>query len=108
MAKLTLESCTLRRRMNERLGIAGSGAIACGLATAAAAHGEVVLWARSTASQDRARATVDKRCETPDNVQVVGDLEALRDATFVVEAIVEEPGAKAALLEQLGPLAAEH
>src|SRR5947209_7364415 len=28
VAKLTLQSCTLRRRMNERLGIAGSGAIA--------------------------------------------------------------------------------
>ena len=33
--------------MHERLGIAGSGAIACGLAATAARHGEVVLWARS-------------------------------------------------------------
>jgi 3-hydroxybutyryl-CoA dehydrogenase len=31
--------------MRERLGIAGSGAIACGLAAAAARHGEVVMWA---------------------------------------------------------------
>jgi len=93
--------------MNERLGIAGSGAIACGLATAAAEHGEVVLWARSTASQDRARANVDKRCETPDRVQIVGDLDALREATFVVEAIVEEPDAKSALLAELGPIAAD-
>ena len=36
--------------MHERLGIAGSGAIACGLAAAAARHGEVVLWARSDGS----------------------------------------------------------
>src|SRR5947208_217191 len=46
--------------MNERLGIAGSGAIACGLAAAAAEHGEVVLWARSPQSQDRAKASVEK------------------------------------------------
>src|SRR5882724_983615 len=106
VTKLTDGSGTLRRRMNERLGIAGSGAIACGLATAAAEHGEVVLWARSSTSQDRARATVEKRCETPDRVQVVGDLDALSEATFVVEAIVEEPEAKSALLAQLGPIAA--
>src|SRR4051812_30490113 len=104
LANLTAVSCRLRRRMNERLGIAGSGAIACGLATAAAQHGDVVLWARSEKSQDRARATVDKRCETPDRVQVVGDLDALSEATFVVEAIVEETEAKSALLKQLVPL----
>jgi 3-hydroxybutyryl-CoA dehydrogenase len=33
--------------MNERLGIAGSGAIGSGLARAAAPHGDVVLWART-------------------------------------------------------------
>src|SRR5256885_4183992 len=91
--------------MSERLGIAGSGAIACGLATAAAEHGDVVLWARSEKSQDRARATVEKRCETPDRVQVVGDLDALGEATFVVEAIVEATEAKAALLAQIAPIA---
>ena len=41
--------------MEERLGIAGSGAIACGLAAVAAPHGEVLLWARSEASAGRAR-----------------------------------------------------
>jgi 3-hydroxybutyryl-CoA dehydrogenase len=92
--------------MSERLGIAGSGAIACGLATAAAEHGDVVLWARSEKSQDRARAAVEKRCETPDRVQVVGDLDALAEATFVVEAIVEETEAKSALLKQLAPIVA--
>jgi 3-hydroxybutyryl-CoA dehydrogenase len=97
--------------VNERLGIAGSGAIACGLAAAAARHGEVVLWARSHDSRDRARATVDKVCGklsgevNAGHIKVVGDLDALSEVTFVVEAIVEEPAAKAALLERLGPVA---
>jgi len=98
--------------MNERLGIAGSGAIACGLAAAAAEHGDVVLWARSSQSADRARATVEKTCGKmegvdPSKVNVVGDLEALGEATFLVEAIVEETDAKAELLRRLGPLAAD-
>jgi 3-hydroxybutyryl-CoA dehydrogenase len=98
--------------MNERLGIAGSGAIACGLAASAAEHGEVVLWARSEGSQDRARATVEKTCGKlenvdPSRVQVVGDLDALSEATFLVEAIVEETSAKADLLARLGPLASD-
>jgi 3-hydroxybutyryl-CoA dehydrogenase len=96
--------------MNEQLAIAGSGAIACGLAAAAARHGEVVLWARSNDSQDRARATVDKVCGklsgevNAGHIKVVGDLDALGEATFVVEAIVEEPEAKSALLGRLGPI----
>jgi 3-hydroxybutyryl-CoA dehydrogenase len=98
--------------MNERLGIAGSGAIACGLAASAAEHGEVVLWARSPGSQDRARATVEKTCGKldgvdPSRVQVVGELDALGEATFVVEAIVEETSAKAELLRRLGPLTSD-
>ena len=49
--------------MQERLGIAGSGAIACGLAlTAARNGGDVLLWARSNASAARARANVEKTC----------------------------------------------
>jgi 3-hydroxybutyryl-CoA dehydrogenase len=96
--------------VNEQLAIAGSGAIACGLAAAAARHGEVVLWARSTGSRDRARAAVDKVCGklsgevNAGHVKVVGDLDALGEATFVVEAIVEDPGAKAELLSRIGPL----
>jgi 3-hydroxybutyryl-CoA dehydrogenase len=31
--------------LRERLGIVGSGTIACGLAACAARHGEVTLWA---------------------------------------------------------------
>ena len=48
--------------MTERLGIAGAGAIACGLAACAARHGEVLLWARSDSSAERAEETVHKVC----------------------------------------------
>ena len=48
--------------MQERLGIAGSGAIACGLAATAARHGDVLLLARSDASAERATASIAKPC----------------------------------------------
>jgi 3-hydroxybutyryl-CoA dehydrogenase len=90
--------------VSERIGIAGGGAIASGLACVAAEHGQVVLWARRP---DAATAKVEKLIEKrggvgAGNVAVSDDLEALRDATFVVEAIAEEQGAKAALLRDLG------
>jgi 3-hydroxybutyryl-CoA dehydrogenase len=92
--------------MDERLGIVGSGAIACGLAAAAAKHGEVVLWARSDSSAERARKTVDKavsKMEGVDGAQVsiVQDLGALSGTTAVIEAIAEDADAKAALWGQL-------
>jgi 3-hydroxybutyryl-CoA dehydrogenase len=93
--------------MQERLGIVGSGAIACGLAAAAARHGEVVLWARSEASADRARAAVEKACGrlsgevNAAHVKVGCDLGALGAATAVVEAVVEDAGAKVALWGEL-------
>ena len=40
--------------------MAGSGAIACGLAATAAHHGPVLLLARSRSSAERARATVEQ------------------------------------------------
>lgn len=94
--------------MNERLGIAGSGAIACGLAATAARHADdVVLWARSEQSADRARATVEKVCGRlsgevqAKHVRVVTDLAELAHATYVVEAIAEVHDAKAALIADL-------
>ena len=89
----------------ERLGIAGSGAIACGLAAVAAPQGEVVLWARSEASATRAR----ERLTSGDaDVTVTTDLETLAGSTFVVEAIAEDLGAKSELLAALdGHLAAD-
>lgn len=91
----------------KRLAIAGSGAIACGLAATAAHHGPVLLLARSEESAERAHGTVMrtlKKLEAevdPEHVQVVTDPQALAEATFVVEAIVEHLESKVALLQQL-------
>ncbi len=94
--------------MDERLGIVGSGAIACGLAAAAAQHGEVVLWARSDSSAERARKAVDKACGKMEidgaQVSVVQDLGGLSSATAVIEAIAEEPAAKAELWGRLSEI----
>ena len=96
--------------MSKRLAIAGSGAIACGLAATAAHHGPVLLLARSESSADRARETVEKTLSRlgaeidPEHVQVVTDPGALASATFVVEAVVEEHDVKARLLGELNAL----
>jgi len=93
--------------VSERIGIAGGGAIASGLACVAAEHGQVVLWARRP---DAATAKVERLIERrggagAGNVLVSDDLGALRDATFVVEAIAEDQAAKAVLLRELGDAA---
>ena len=49
--------------MSERLAIAGSGAIACGLAAVAATQGHVTVFARSEGSCDKADAKVRAICE---------------------------------------------
>jgi 3-hydroxybutyryl-CoA dehydrogenase len=93
--------------VSKRLAIAGSGAIACGLAATAAHHGPVLLLARSESSADRARATVEKTLSRlqaevdPEHVEIVTDSAALAEATFVVEAVIEDHDAKAALLTEL-------
>jgi 3-hydroxybutyryl-CoA dehydrogenase len=93
--------------VRERLGVAGAGAIACGLAATAAQHGEVVLWARSERSAERARTSVATACERldagvdPERVVIRSDADALADRTFVVEAIVEDHDAKTELLSRL-------
>jgi 3-hydroxybutyryl-CoA dehydrogenase len=94
--------------VSETVGIAGTGAIACGLAAVAAQRGEVVVWARSDGSAERADAKVRGLCEkvgahVNGNVKVTCDSSALAAATFVVEAIVEDPAAKAALMLELSP-----
>ncbi len=86
--------------------LSGPGVIACGLAATAARAGKVRLWARSGSSADRARAAIDKLCakEVADaavNIEIVRDLDALGEASFLVEAVVEHHGSKAALLEEL-------
>jgi 3-hydroxybutyryl-CoA dehydrogenase len=94
-----------QRPVQESLGIAGAGVIACGLAAAAAPAAEVMLWARSENSADRARARVDKLCAQAleaGNVKVVRDFDALSGASFLVEAVVEDHPSKAVLLTELG------
>src|SRR5437763_1190189 len=51
--------------MQERIGIAGSGLIACGLAATAARVGDVVLWARSDESAERAQEMCGALGKTP-------------------------------------------
>jgi len=98
--------------LQERLGIAGSGAIACGLAATAAKHGEVLLWARSSESAKRAHATISRNCAKllngevdPEKVRIVPDLDELDSATFLIEAVVEHHEMKTELLSELGELA---
>jgi 3-hydroxybutyryl-CoA dehydrogenase len=94
--------------MAERIGIAGSGRIACGLATVAADHGQVVLWARSDGSAQRAQDGFAKRGEPcAANVTVTCDIDALGESSFVVESIVEDGDAKAGLYRRLDGLLAE-
>ena len=102
--ELTDQSTGSIDTVSERIGIAGGGAIASGLACVAAEHGQVVLWARRP---DAASAKVEQLIERrggvgAGNVSVSDDLGALRDATFLVEAIAEEQDAKATLLRELG------
>ena len=92
----------------ERLGIVGSGTIACGLAACAARHGEVTLWARSDASAERAERSVAKVCAKfadqfpPERVRITTDLGAgLEDRTFVVEAVAEHMDTKVELFARL-------
>jgi 3-hydroxybutyryl-CoA dehydrogenase len=98
---------TVQSARSERLGIAGSGAIACGLAVAAARHGDVVLWARSDGSARRARGDLESICGRLNgavdarHVHVATDVTALRQATTVVEAVTEDEAVKAGVLAQL-------
>ena len=82
----------------ERLGIAGSGTIACGLAAAAASHGiEVTLWARSDRSLERARATLADEPE----VTLTRRLDDLAEVSLAVEAVIEDQSAKQGMLRAL-------
>jgi 3-hydroxybutyryl-CoA dehydrogenase len=92
--------------VSERLAVAGSGAIACGLAAVAATQGHVTVFARSKHSCEKATARVHAICErlgadVNGNVLVSRDPAVLAQATFVVEAIVEDPEAKAEIWRQL-------
>jgi 3-hydroxybutyryl-CoA dehydrogenase len=87
--------------LSERLGIAGTGAVAAGLARLAAERGEVVVWARSAESADRAHAAIG------DSARITTHLGALGSCSFVVEAVVEDLDVKRDLLAQIGAAARE-
>jgi 3-hydroxybutyryl-CoA dehydrogenase len=80
------------------LGIVGSGAIATGLARTAAEHHEVVVWARSERSADRAGEQME------DAARVVTDLGELGGCDLVVEAVAEDAGVKCDVHRRLGAL----
>jgi 3-hydroxybutyryl-CoA dehydrogenase len=84
-----------------RLGIAGSGAIATGLALVAGEAGDVVMRARSEESAERARETI------ADSGEVVTDLSELVGCEVVIEAVAEDLAIKGALLARLGALLPE-
>jgi 3-hydroxybutyryl-CoA dehydrogenase len=97
--------------LDERLAVVGGGAIACGLASTVAVHGDVVVWVRSDEAADRARHRVEKHCEKlgtdgSDRVELTTSLDDLVGATFVIEAITEDLAAKTGLLGRVGELVA--
>ena len=88
-------------RPDIRLGVAGSGAIACGLARVAGPRVPTLLWARSEASAQRARTRLEGAAE------VVTDVEALADRSVVVEAVSEDFDVKRELFQRLDPVLAD-
>ncbi len=87
----------------ESPGIAGSGAIATGLAAVSTTTGDTILLARSEASAWRAEEKVVAACAKlegaePSRLRVTTDPTDLADCDVVVEAIVEEVEPKGALI----------
>lgn len=93
------------------LAVAGSGAIATGLAALASkSSGQVRLLARSASSADRAMTAIEKAASRiegadPSKVTTTTDPADLADASFVVEAIIEDIEAKVELLARIGDAA---
>jgi 3-hydroxybutyryl-CoA dehydrogenase len=88
----------IQRGNPERLGIAGAGTIACGLASAATARGiQVTLWGRSEPSLDRALEALGE----DSTVTLTRDLDSLAEASLAVEAVAEEQDVKAGMLRSL-------
>ena len=83
----------------ERLGIAGCGAIALGLARLASASGDVLVWARREESAAAAREKVEGH-----SVRLTTDLGELAGCTYVVESVVEDVDVKGELLPRIGAL----
>ena len=91
----------------ERPAVAGSGTIACGLAACASMIGKVRLLARSDASAWRAEESAQAECAKLDGADARADQGDHRPGRprrcdLIVEAMVEDPEAKAELLATLG------
>jgi 3-hydroxybutyryl-CoA dehydrogenase len=87
----------------EAPGIAGSGAIATGLAAVSTTTADTILLARSEASAWRAEEKVVAACAKidgaePSRLRVTTDPKDLADCDIVVEAVVEEVGPKGEVL----------
>jgi 3-hydroxybutyryl-CoA dehydrogenase len=87
-------------------GIAGSGAIATGLAAVSTTTADTILLARSEASAWRAEEKVVAACAKiegaePSRLRVTTDPADLAECDVVIEAIVEEVGPKGALLQTI-------
>ena len=94
----------------ERPAIAGSGAIACGLAAAASVISDVLVLARSDASAERAESDAREAASkledgSPERIVVTSDRAELADRDLVVEAIVEDLQTKADLLGEIAEIA---
>lgn len=90
----------------KRPGIAGSGAIACGLAATITQTSEVVLLARSEASAWRAEEKSAAACAKLDGadasrIHVTLDSADIADCDLVVESVIEDLEIKAAMLSTL-------
>lgn len=99
----------------ERVGVVGCGLMGAGIAEVAARAGSDVIVveadaARAAAGRGRleaslaraeARGKIDDAAAVLARLQVITDLDALSDRDLVVEAVVEEEGAKTALFTEL-------
>ena len=95
-----------------RVGVAGSGTIACGLAACATGTGDVRLLARSDTSAWRAEEVTEELCDRvaggeAENLKVTTDIGDLAECGLVIEAIVEEFDAKRDHLGALSEVCAE-
>jgi len=93
----------------ERPAVAGTGAIALGVAVSAATLDEVRVLARSDSSARRAEERVEELCAKVEGaeanrIRITVDPGDLEDCDLVVEAIVEDADAKAAILAALGEI----
>jgi 3-hydroxybutyryl-CoA dehydrogenase len=90
--------------LKEQVAVAGSGAIACGLAAALAEHSDVLLLARSDGSAQRAATRAEgiaSKLDATGTIRVSTDPADLDEATYIIEAIVEDFDIKTAHLTEL-------